>query len=331
MPTIRALVVTAIDTISCTTIEMPEPGPGEVAVDMVFTAVSPGTEARTMRGLQVEDCFPYVPGYSGAGTISAVGPGVDMALGTPVFCAGTKYVPSGIQRVWGGHVERAVLGATQVLPLPAGCDLKAASATHLAAIAYHGVRMARPVPGEQVVVLGLGPIGLLSALIHRTAGVRVLACDRSAARVKRAQGFGLEAVVVESSVAAAIFPIMPKGADIVVDATGHPKALAEAAAVARDLAWGDDNAPGARLVVQGSYPVDVALPYRDVFSKELAVIVPRDCTPGDLQRSLDLVARGLLPLADLISETAQPSSAESVYAELRKPDTNWVTAAFQWR
>jgi 2-desacetyl-2-hydroxyethyl bacteriochlorophyllide A dehydrogenase len=233
--------------------------------------------------------------------------------------------------VWGGHVERAVLSASQVLPLPPGCDLKAASATHLAAIAYHGVRMARPVPGEQVVVLGLGPIGLLSALIYRTAGVRVVACDRSEARVKRAQGFGLEAVVVKTTVSEAILPIMPKGADIVVDATGHPKALAEAAAVARDLIWGDDHAVGARLVVQGSYPVEVALPYRDVFAKELAVIVPRDCTPGDLKRSLDLVARGLLPLPDLISETADPKNADAIYAELRKPDTDWVTAAFLWR
>lgn len=329
MPQVRALVVSAVDTIAATVVTVPDPGPGEVAVDLAFTAVSPGTEARAMKGLQQADAFPYVPGYSGAGRIAACGAGATLAIGTPVYCSGTQHL-IGAKRLWGGHIARAVLPASSVVPLAADADLCAAAPAHLAAIAYHGVRLARPIPGERVLVVGLGPIGLLSALIHSSAGTRVLAVDRSHARVERARHLGLDAAVVTTTIPAASATAFPAGADIVVDATGHPRALAEAVLAARALTWGDDHAPGARLVIQGSYPAEVALPYHDVFMRELQVLVPRDCTPGDIRAVLDLVQRGLLPLGALVSQVADPADAAAVYAELRRPDTAWVTAAFRW-
>lgn len=329
MPKTAALVVTAPDVIALQQVDIPAPGPGEVSVDLLYTAISPGTEARAMRGQQEGVTFPYVPGYSGAGRIAAVGPGVALSIGTLVYLSGTQQV-HGVGRAWGGHVARAVTTANAVIPLPDGCDPLAASLAHLAAIAYHGVRLARPLPAERVCVVGLGPIGVLSALLYRTAGTRVVAADRSPARVAQATALGLEAVMVTTTIAEAVMPLLPSGADIVVDATGFAKALPEAVAVARDLTWGDDHAPGARFVIQGSYPAGVEIPYQEVFRRELTLLVPRDCTPGDLRAVLDLVARGVLPLRDLISEVAPPGTADRIYAELRKPDTTWVTAAFQW-
>ncbi len=101
-------------------------------------------------------------------------------------------------------------------------------------------------------------------------------------------------------------------------------------AVARDLIWGDDHAPGARFVFKGSYPAGVEIPYQEVFRREPTLPAPRDCTIGYLRTVLDLVTRGLLPLRDLISEVAAPQAADRIYAELGKPDTTWVTAAFRW-
>lgn len=330
MPAAAALIVTGVDTVELGSVEIPAPGRGEVAVDLDFTAISPGTEARAMRGQQEGVSFPYVPGYSGAGRIAAIGPGVTLAVGTPVYVSGTQRLV-GIGRAWGGHVARAVAKADAVIPLPSGCDTLAASAAHLAAIAYHGVRLARPLPDERVCVVGLGPIGLLSALIYRVAGTRVVAVDRSAARIERARALGIEAVLVSGTIADAVLPLLPDGADIVVDATGFPPALPQAVAVARTLAWGDDHAQGARFVIQGSYPVGIEIPYQAVFQRELQLLVPRACTPRDLRAVLDLVARCSLPLRDLISKVAAPTTASEVYAELRQADTTWVTAAFRWR
>jgi len=61
-PANRALVVTAPDTIVLQLVAVPDPGPGEIAVDLLFTAISPGTEARTMREQQPGVEFPYTPG-----------------------------------------------------------------------------------------------------------------------------------------------------------------------------------------------------------------------------------------------------------------------------
>jgi len=55
-----------------------------------------------------------------------------------------------------------------------------AAATKLAAIAYRGVRLARPKPHETVAVIGLGAIGLLAAQLHAQSGARVVAADLGA-------------------------------------------------------------------------------------------------------------------------------------------------------
>jgi len=167
-------------------------------------------------------------------------------------------------------------------------------------------------------------------LCFRTAGTRLVAVDRSAARVARAQALGIGAVVLATSLRETILPFQPEGADVVVDATGHAPVLTDAVGLARALPWGDENSAGARLVIQGSYPEGVAIPYAEVFARELQLIVLRECTVGDIHALLDLVTRGLLLLAQVVSDVASPEDAASVYAELRTVDTSWVTAAFCW-
>ncbi len=90
MPKTAALVVTVPDVIALQQVDIPLPGPGEVSIDLLYTAISPGTEARTMRGLQEGVTFPYVAGYSRAGGISAVGAGVDLKVGTLVYLSGMQ-------------------------------------------------------------------------------------------------------------------------------------------------------------------------------------------------------------------------------------------------
>jgi len=330
MPTsARALVATAVDTVELRPFSLRDPGPGEVLIATEVSCISPGTELRCLAGKQEGALFPFVPGYSLSGRIIKTGPGVSLAIGTLVFASGSKDVGANTS-AWGGHLSHAVASVTDVIPVPDGLDAAAASIAMIAAISLHGVGLSLPRIDERVAVIGLGVIGLQSALFHRRAGAHVVACDRSPERVARATALGIQAVVAKTTLAEAFAPVFPNGADIVVDATGSPRVMAEAIAVAKDSPWDNVPRPRPRYLVQGSYAADFSVPYQAAFMKELSFLLPRSCHSGDHAAVLHLLGRREIDLLPLISAVRKPEEAMAVYAELRKPDTPWITAAFRW-
>lgn len=330
MPTAaRAIVATAIDTVEVRSFAVRDAGPGEVLIATEVSCVSPGTELRCLAGKQDASAFPFVPGYSLAGRVIQAGAGTGVAVGTRVFASGSGEL-GGATRMWGGHVSLALVPAGDVIAVPDNVDATVASLTHIAAIPLHGVGLSRPTVGERVAVIGLGVIGLQSAIFHRAAGADVVVCDRSPERVARAASLGLRAVQVRGTLVETFADVFPGGADIVVDATGVPRVIAEAIAVAKDTPWSDRHSPRPRYLVQGSYAADFSVPYTAAFMKELSFLLPRDCHADDNRTVLGMLGRGAVDLAPMISAVRPPEDAMAVYAELRKPDTPWITAAFRW-
>ncbi|MEJ2208800.1 MAG: zinc-binding alcohol dehydrogenase [Anaerolineae bacterium] len=329
----RAIVFTGVDRVVLQEVEIPPPGEGEVLVEALYTLVSPGTELRCLAGKQEGLAFPFIAGYSLVGRVAGRGPGAKLPLGSLVYCGGTART-AGVPLGWGGHVSHAVQPESNVYPVPQGVDPLWAVAAHVAGIAYRGMRLGRPRAHETVSIVGLGTIGALAARLHALSGARVVAADLSPQRVARAQEAGIEAFVPEGDLAPAFrdpqHGRLPGGADLVVDATGHPDVLRQAIEVARDKPWGNSAEPGPRLVVQGSYPGDFQVPYDAAFRRELTFYVPRDAQPRDVRAVLDLMVRGKLRL-DGFAEVRQPEAAARTYADLADPATELLTVAFQWR
>lgn len=325
----QAITFTAPDQVALRDVEVPEPGPGEVLIEAHYTCISPGTELRCLAGKQPgAPAWPFIPGYALAGVVAAAGPGTSIAAGARVFCSGTERASA--NRCWGGHVGHAVRGEASVFTVPDGVDLLDAAVAKLAAICYHGVRLSRPLPHEVVATVGLGPIGQLAARLHAAAGARVVCADVAPERVAAARAAGLEAIEVSGDLAGAFARALPGGADVVIDATGSPAVLAQAIALARDVPWGDAPPGGARLLVQGSYPAEFAVPYQDAFMKELSILITRDQQPQDTRTALDLMQRGKLRVRDLITDVRAPSDAARTYAELAQ-SRGAMTFAFDWR
>lgn len=325
----QAVLFRDVDQVAVASVEIPAPGPGEVLIKTTYSAISPGTELRCLAGKQPNtEPWPVIPGYSLSGRIAARGAGVDLPLDAPVFATGTRR--ASVNLMWGGHVAYAVAPAVSVFPLPDGVSMLAASALHLAAIAYHGLRLARPLPHETVVVLGLGAIGQMSARLFAAAGARVVAADLSPARVALAQSAGVEAFTPSDAVGAAVRRRLPDGADVVVDATGAAPVLHQAIEIARELGWDDSPLQGARIVVQGSYPEDISIPYQAAFLKEANILVPRDMQPRDVRAVLDLMSRGGFQIDDLLTTVVTPDRAPETYARLRHAASAMVTAVFAW-
>ncbi|MEZ5277286.1 MAG: zinc-binding alcohol dehydrogenase [Opitutaceae bacterium] len=327
----QAVLFAGVDQIEVGQAVIPAPGVGEVIVETHFSCISPGTELRSLAGQQAgSGPFPFVPGYQLSGVIVETGAGVTLAVGTRVCCNGTERI-SDRGRCWGGHISHAVVRESAVLPVPGGVDLLDASMVKLAAIAYHGLRVSRPGPNEKVAVVGLGPLGQLSARLHAMTGAHVVVADVSAQRVAFARQSGLDARLVEGSLLNTFREVFPDGADLVVDVTGSARVLPQSMELVRVKPWDDSPESGGRLLLQGSYPADFTLDYQECFRRELSLLLTRDQQPRDSRNVLDLLARGKLRIRDIITGLRPVAKAPDTYAELRAAKEELLTVAFDWR
>lgn len=176
-------------------VELPEPavGAGELRVEVRVIGVGwLDTLIRRGRGPAVFAVEPpYIPGSAVAGTVTAVGDGVDPGrLGTPVVA----HAASG--GYGGGYVDTLIATPETAFPVPAGLDLRSAMAvlddgsTALALLERTPVR-----EGERVLVApGLGGLGNLLVQLLRAAGATVIAGVRGAEKLAMARKLGVEAV-----------------------------------------------------------------------------------------------------------------------------------------
>ena len=122
---------------------------------------------------------PIVLGYSCAGEVIAVGKGVDhVRVGDIGACAGQGYA---------SHAEVVSVPKRLCVPVPAGLDPDRAAFATVGAIALQSLRVADVRLGDNVVVIGLGLVGLLVAQLLRAAGCRVFGLDIDAGRLALAQ------------------------------------------------------------------------------------------------------------------------------------------------
>ncbi len=133
----------------------------------------------------------------------------------------------------GGAAEYCVVPERMVLEVPDAIDDELATLTEPLACVLNGTRTAGAQPGDTVLVLGAGPIGLLYLLLLKAAGARVIVSEPSPARAKTAAELGADEVVdpTAAPLAEQIARLTPRGADIAVDAVGM--LLADAVASVR--------------------------------------------------------------------------------------------------
>lgn len=210
---------------------VPPPGPGQVRVRALCSAISHGTEMLVYRGqvppgleldlptLAGSFAFPIKYGYASVGRVVEVGPGVEgLRAGDRVFALHP-------------HQTEYVAPASLAVPLPDGVEDAVGVFLANLETTVNVMLDAAPRLGERVVVFGLGVVGaLLVQLLRRVGAGLVVGVDPLAARRERARGLGADvALAPDGALAGAVQRLTGGvGADLVLEASGNPAALGAA-------------------------------------------------------------------------------------------------------
>jgi len=321
----QAVMFAAPGRVELREVDAGEPGDGDVVVRTRYSGISAGTEMLAYRGqldpgLVLDEtiaslggtfAYPFRYGYSCAGVVEA-GP---LAPGTPVFALHP-------------HQDRFVAAAADVVPL-GGVGPREGTLFPLVETALQISLDAGPVLDEPVVVTGLGTVGLLTALLLRRAGARVLAAEPQGWRRAVAASVGVEACGPEEVGDRVAASTGGRGVALVVEASGNPQALAGA------LPWLAHE--GTALVASwyGSKPV--TLPLGAEFHRRRLVIrstqvstIPARLAPRwDVARRRAAVGRLLaeLPLAALATHEFPVEEAAGAFAAVDRGEEGLMHAA----
>lgn len=295
------------------------PRPGEVQIRVAYTGIC-GTDLHVLHGdMDARVTLPAIVGHEMSGTISAVGDGVDgwsageavtvMPLdwdGTcPACLAGNQHVcqnlnfvgidsPGSLQGSWNVRADLLVR-------LPPDVRLDHAALVEPVAVAVHDVRRAELRPGEKVVVIGGGPIGVLIATAAREFGGEVVVIELDPTRRQAVAELGFE--VIDPTAADQVGWVNEwtsgAGADVVFEVSGAAAAVLGATALARVRG---------RLVIVAIHPQPRPVDLQRVFWRELTILGTRVYERRDFETAIDLVHRGVIPV-DLMITRIEPITA----------------------
>jgi len=301
----------------------PVVGAGELLLRIEEASIC-GTDLRVYHGQH--RLFPpgtvRIPGHEVVGAIAEIGPGVKgYELGQRVFVApnmGCGHCPqcvSGANNLCpdyqaigltmdGGFAEymRVPAPAVQqgnVMSVRADLDPAVAALIEPLACVLRGQNALRIRPGDAVLVLGAGPIGILHIKLARLSGARrVLVSEPNARRLELARSAGVDRAInpiTEDLTAVVAAETGGQGADAIIVAT----AVHAAQEIAPRLA-----AIGGRINFFGGLPKDrptITFDTNLVHYRELVVTGTTACSTDDCRRATEIVNSGRLELSDLIS------------------------------
>ncbi len=293
----------------------PELAPGQVLVRVTHSGVC-GTDLKIFSGA-IPVGYPLIMGHEATGEVVDTGGADGIRVGQRVimdpelFCGvcfhcrvgQTHLCPNGQllgRDANGGFAEYVAVPASHVFPLPDSIDGRTAPLIQVLTTCMHAQRLVNVFPGESVVVMGLGVTGQLHVQLAKARGAHpVIGITRSSSKRELAESLGADLTIPggPGAIAKVLEATCGRGADLIVETTGVVASLSDAVTMAR---------VGGRLLLFGIITAtEGALPFYQLYFKELALINARVAKPEDYPNSIDLVERGIVRLEPLVSNVMQ--------------------------
>ncbi len=289
----------------------PPPDPREVMVRVSHSGIC-GTDYKIFSGA-IPVSYPRVMGHEMAGEVvdagnaGALKSGARVIIDPQLYCGScfhcrigqTHLCPNGVligRDVNGGFAEYVSAPANHVFALPESIDSRTAPLIQVLTTCLHAQQQVQIRAGEAVVVFGLGVTGQLHVQLAKARGASpVIGVTRSADKRALAQKLGADLTIPgdDRAIERVREATEGRGADVVIETTGVMASVSSSIHMARS---------GGRLLLFGIMTAkEGALPFYDLYFKELALIGARVAKSEDYPAAIALVNSGKVRLEPLVS------------------------------
>ncbi len=326
----KAIEITAPGKIRIIEKEVPQPKEGEALLKVLYGGIC-GADVASYTGNQPFTTYPRIPGHELSAEIVSI-PENDRGLKegdivtcNPYFNCGTCYAcqrglvnachdnqTMGVQRD-GGFQEYITMPVERII------DGKGLLAKQLAliepfSISCHALSRAKVNPGDNLLIMGAGPIGLFALMRAKALGARVLIADMLENRLALAAAYGAEKTVdvkKENLHDACSAFTGGNGFDVCAEACGAPETF---------LSCIDEAAHGANLILIGNGKRETTFVHSILLKKELNVFGSRNAFTKDFETLIDLVKAGKADVEQLVSGVYEMENAAAAFEALAHND-----------
>jgi L-iditol 2-dehydrogenase len=334
----KSLLLSAYNHLEIADMPQPAVGAGEVLVRVETCGIC-GSDVHGYDGSSGRRIPPIVMGHEAAGTVAAIGAGVeDYAEGDRVtfdstvycgecaFCANGQInlcdnrqvigVSCGEYRRHGAFAEYVVVPQRILYPLPPGISFSEAAMLEAVSVALHAVRVSQAAGGETALVIGAGMIGLLTMQAARAAGcAQVFISDVDSTRLGLAEEIGADKTLHCSGreLAGEIHKLTGgRGVDLVYEAVGRNETVSDAIDAVRK---------GGTVTLVGNITPEVTLPLQKVVSRQIRL--QGSCaSAGEYPQAIELIANGKIKVKPLITAVASLEEGPRWFERLHAREPN---------
>lgn len=293
----------------------PEVKPGHVIVKVMACGVC-GTDLHIYKG-EFLGGFPLIPGHEFCGIVDEVGEKVEgisrgerVTIDNPFYCGECYYCQRNLEHYCenfkslgvthpGGFAQYVIVQSSQILKISNNLSFEEAAFAEPTACVVHAVDSLGMKAGEEVLLFGAGPAGLILLQVLRHAGAaRVVVAAPTEKKLQLARKFGATTVQIDrqhlEKCTEEIKRLAPYGFDVVIDATGAPKVVEGL------FQW---TKFGAKVLFFGVCPSDARItinPY-DIYRREIKVI-GTFAQLYNFPQALNLLENKVIDVQSLISQ-----------------------------
>ena len=307
----KAIRITRPGEIEITELPMPVPGGNEALLRVRSCGIC-GADVASFTGNQPFTTYPRIPGHEFSAEIISLPEGYEGTLrpgeivtANPYFNCGTCYAcrrghvncchdnqTMGVQRD-GSFCEYIVMPVERIYS-GMGLSQDQLALIEPFSIGWHALSRCEIKPGDKVLVIGAGPIGLFALISAKRRGAEVHVTDLLDGRLQKALAFGADGVVNSGKASLADYTasVTDGGFDVCVEACGAPETF---------LGCIENCAFAGNIILIGNGKRDTTFLHSVLLKKELNVYGSRNSLPKDFQTLIGLVAEGSVDPLPMVS------------------------------
>lgn len=326
----KAIQITTPGVINLIDKEIPVANEGEALLKVKYCGIC-GADVASYTGNQPFTTYPRIPGHEFSAEIVTV-PENDKGLKAgdvitcnPYFnCGGCYACKRGIVNACYDNQTMGVQrdGSFQeyiTMPVERLIDGKGLSAKELAliepfSISCHALSRAEVKEGDNLLIMGAGPIGLFAMIKAKAMGARVMIADMLESRLNLAREYGADMIVnvkEKDLHESALEFTNGNGFDVCVEACGAPETF---------LSCIDEASHGANIILIGNGKRNTDFLHSIILKKELNIFGSRNAFTKDFEELIDLVASGKVDVMKMVSGIYKKEDAQEAFESLKNND-----------